>query len=182
MGLLKISYENGELIWIMGPNKGYEQSKRNWKGSSISEKVFKAATHENGPYPSETQINGSEQFVWPIYTHDGKILSENIYSVFDNAHIPYDSQIYAPRKSGARIYRINEKDKTIQLLWSQNYPYQIAWGGSVEYQPDTKTVMIYYATGRLYQVDYKTHKILFEAIINQPSPWIYSIKTVQLSD
>ena len=175
VGLFKIDYETGKLLWLFGPDMGYDASGRDGQKGALSEKILKAVDSKNKFYESNVQKKGSRNFPWPIFVHDGRIVSKGIFSLFDNGISAFDKSIYTSNKTGARIYEIDEQNKKIKLLWRADFPFVSRVGSNTIYDPIKQEVLIYYVLGRFLILDYNTHEILFEAIMKQPSVWVYQV-------
>lgn len=177
-GIIKINEKTKELVWIISPNKGFEQSGRLGDGPDISHKVLSAVDDNNKKFNTKIQSGffSNTSFKWPTKNHNVKVYPNNIIAVYDNAGNVYDKDVYTTDFSNASLYKIDEEKKTVQQFWIENLKFQSSSGSSVLYNPDEKEVVVYSSTipdkdqrgmsyGLLSRYDFNTHKILFSAVV-----------------
>ena len=178
VGLIKINEKTNTLDFVVAGHKGFEKSGRNGTGPSLSNNLLTALDKLGEPLP-ETVQNGTQSypdFKWPTKTHDAKTLGNGIYSIFDNAGTLYDKSVVSTPNSNAQVFKIDEKQRTIQSLWFEPLGLYSDSGSSVIYEPQNNKVVVYLsvvkdseqqgiATGKLFRYDLTSHKKMFEATI-----------------
>ena len=187
IGMVKVNEKTKELIWLFGPNKGYEQSGRDGKGPAISDKVLTAIDKNKKPFSQKFQIGEetNHAFKWPTKTHHARVVGNGIFSIFDNSGPVYDQTIHTTPEAHASVFFIDEQNKTVEQIWKQNLGVSSVSASSVIYSPEQKEVYVYIADapdknqigmsqGLLRRYDMDTHKILFEASVYRGgASWFY---------
>ena len=178
VGMIKINERTKEPIFILSHHKGFEKSGRFGKGQSL-ESVLLTALDKQGKKLPETIQKGENfhpDFKWPGKTHDARNYKNGIYSIFDNAGLLYDKKIITTHHSNAHIFKIDEKNKTVQTLFFYPLPFYSESGSSVLFNPEYNDVSIYTSIikdneqkglgyARLMRIDFKTHQKMFDALI-----------------
>ena len=178
VGLIKINEKTNELDFVIAPHKGFEKSGRDGKGPDLSSKLLTALNNMGETLPDTVQegTQSYPDFKWPTKTHDAKTLGNGIYSIFDNSGPLYDKTIATTTLSNAQVFKVDEKNKTIQSIWFEPLDFHSESGSSVLYNPKENEVTVYLsivkdnyqqglATGKLIRYDLNTHQKLFEASI-----------------
>ncbi|MBQ8251372.1 MAG: aryl-sulfate sulfotransferase [Alphaproteobacteria bacterium] len=178
VGLVKINEKTKELDFVIAPHKGFEKSGRDGSGPDLSNKLLTALDKMGDALPDSVQqgTQSYPDFKWPTKTHDAKTLGDGIYSIFDNSGPLYDKTMVTSPHSNAQVFKIDEKNKTIQSLWFEPLAYHSESGSSVLYNPNENEVTVYLsivkdpyqqgiATGKLIRYDLTTHEKLFEATL-----------------
>lgn len=186
-GMVKIDEKTKKLIWIFGPNKGYNRSGRDGKGPAISDKVLVAVDKNDKPYSPLFQ-KGEEanaSFKWPTKTHHAAVVGNGIFSIFDNSGPIYDSKVVSSVHAHASVFFVNEKNKTVKQIWKQDLGVQSSSASSVVYQPEKGEVIVYVSDvpdknqtgmsyGLLTRFDLDSHDVLFQASVYRGGEsWFY---------
>ena len=177
-GIIKIDEKTKSVKYIISAHKGFEKSGREGAGPALSDKLLTAIDQNNNPFSSKVQqgIEKSVQFKWPTKTHDARVVSNNIVSVFDNSGSVYDKNLVTTQNSNAQVFKIDEEKKTIQSIWFKALPFYSDSGSSVLFDEQSNYVTVYtsiikddeqigWGHGRLMRFDKKTKETLFDAII-----------------
>ncbi len=169
--LVKVARATGEVVWILGDPKGWEEP---WRA-----KLLRAPDDFPWPYHQHA----------PSFTPDGDIL------LFDNGNfraLPHDPPLPAEEcRSRAQILRVDEAARTVEEVWSYagGAPFYSPWLGDAQWLPATGTVLIvdggrtadasgapthdvrgshHYA--RLLEVRPPDGEVLFELAVGDPRP------------
>ncbi len=177
-GMIKIDDETGDLVWVFGPNQGFEKSGRDGKGPAIADKVLTAVDAQGSPYSEKFQKGNeaSADFKWPTKTHDAHAYGQNIFSIFDNAGSIYDKNVHTTAYSNASIYRVDAEKMTVQQIWRENLKVHSPVASSIVYQPEKSDVVVYISQiadaeqngisyGKITRYDYETHRVLFDSLL-----------------
>ncbi len=177
-GMIKIDDETGDLVWVFGPNQGFEKSGRDGKGPAITDKVLTAVDNNGVPYSEKFQkgYEASADFKWPTKTHDAHAYGNNIFSIFDNAGSVYDKALHTTAYSIASIYQVDAEKKTVQQIWRQNLGVHSPVASSVVFRPAEKDVTVYISQiasseqngisyGKITRYDFETHQVLFDSLL-----------------
>lgn len=186
-GMVKIDEKTNKLVWLFGPNKGYDRSGRDGKGPAISDKVLVAVDKNDKPYSPLFQKGeeANDSFKWPTKTHHAAVVGNGIFSIFDNSGPIYDPKVISSIHANASVFFVNEKNKTIKQIWKQNLGVQSSAASSVVYRPDKGEVIVYVSDvpdknqrgisyGLLTRFDLDSHDILFQASVYRGGEsWYY---------
>ena len=177
-GLIKIDEKTKSVKYIISPHIGFEKSGRDGTGPALSDKLLTAIDEQGIPFSGEIQrgTKKSNTFKWPTKTHDARIVSNNIISVFDNSGSVYAKNLITSLNSNAQVFKIDEQKKTIQSIWFKALPFYSDSGSSVLFDENKTHVTVYtsvikdneqigWAHGRLMRFDKQTKETLFDAII-----------------
>ncbi len=195
VGMAKIDYETGALKWVFGPALGYEKSGRDGNGGALWHKVLVAVDENGKPFNTGIQqgVVASSDFYWPTTTHDAKVWGNGYFSILNNGDTPYDKRIVSHKDSHGMIFKIDESQKTIRLVWAEKTGLFSALGSTVNILPDFKSVFVFLSEveeensnlkyGYLVRYDYKTKEKLFEAVLHcHNNGWDYQMQPVDLHD
>ena len=186
-GMVKIDEKTNKLVWVFGPNKGYDRSGRDGKGPAISDKVLVAVDKDDKPYSPLFQKGeeANDSFKWPTKTHHAAVVGNGIFSIFDNSGPIYDPKVISSVNANASVFFVNEQKKTVKQIWKQDLGVQSFSASSVFYRPDQGVVLVYVSDapdknqigisyGLLTRFDLDSHDILFQASVYRGGEtWYY---------
>ncbi len=177
-GLIKINEKDNQIDYIISPHNGFEKSGRLGNGPALFDKLLTALDKNNTPLDKNIQngIKKHPDFKWPTKTHDAKIVSDNIVSVFDNSGTLYDKATVSTQNSNAQVFLVNSDKKTIQNIYFKPLDFYSESGSSVIYDKKANKIKIFasivkdsqqdgFAYGKLLKYDLKTDKKIFEATL-----------------
>lgn len=197
IGFIKTDYKTGQLKWIAAPHLNWNTSGRDNKGPALTDKLLTAVDKDLKPFPKEIQTGAvrSEKFSWPINNHDIRAYPGGLYTIFSNNGPVNDKRLMTKHTSEVMIYKIDEKAKTIQMLYKYSLPDFSSIASSAFYFPQEKELFIYAAVipgknnpfyQKIYRIDIKTNKIIFEGILHpyvnykyNPDLYHYNMRPVQ---
>ena len=165
-----------KVKWILGSPEG-------WKGDFAS-KVLKPVDKDGKPIKCEgSKCEGDFDWSWTQHTAwriDQKSDAENVMiTVFDNGDARGMEQPALAEEKYTRgvIYRINQKNMTVEQVWEVGKDYGHAAfspvTGLTQYQPDKNSVVVYYSTAGL---SFDLHAGGGKANANIPDPFICEYK------
>lgn len=179
-GMAKIDEKNNTLTWLITPKIGLEKSGRDGTKEAIFNKVLTAIDQENNILPDDYQIGkrGDQIFRWPTKNHHPTVVDGKYFGLFNNAREIYNKDIATTDKANALIYEVDNEQRTVKNVFYYQSDYMSDAGGAVTYLPDDNSVVVYISTakqkdddeteGVLYNIDFSSHDILFEAKVKRP--------------
>ena len=173
--IIKIGRDK-EVKWIMGTPEGW---KKGW-----AEKVLTPVDKDGKTIKCEgSKCEGDFDWSWTQHTAwriDQKSDAENVMiTVFDNGDARGMEQPALAEEKYTRgvIYRINQKNMTVEQVWEVGKDYGHAAfspvTGLTQYQPDKNSVVVYYSTAGL---SFDLHAGGGKANANIPDPFICEYK------
>ncbi|MEM9820748.1 MAG: aryl-sulfate sulfotransferase [Bacteroidota bacterium] len=171
----KIDYVTGDLKWLLAHPAHWTNGLENY---------LLQAVDENGqPLPA-----GVREF-YPYYQHSVMSLPNGHLWMYDNGNFRdfYDDNTL-PYNGGTRAveYKIDEVNKTVQLVWSY-WPEQdifTAATGDVDYHPESGHRSVGFMQGgpyspRIVEFD-ANNNLIFEMTVNQNVSWFYRFEQMSL--
>lgn len=188
-GVFKVLLKENVLKWLITPNIGLNKSGRDGKGPEISSKVLKAVDSQGRILPQMIQkgYQAHADFKWPTSTHHARSWGDGYISVFDNSGSVFDKKLITTEESIASIYKVDEREKTVQHVFKAPQGCYSAPAGSVllDKNKDIVTSFIaqchdksYIATswGYIRTYNFKTREMLSEILIHKAgSSYFYEI-------
>ena len=176
-GVLKLT-ENNEVVWILAPHKGWEES---GNGIDLNQYLLQPLDVAGNPIEDPQVLNGDENaldFSWAWYQHSPSLKSNGNLLVFDNGY----NRNYFWFGPFSRVveYKIDAANKTVQQIWTYGEEKsQTAFSGIVSgarafedvnnvlFAPGAVTLNedVY---GSIIEVDRSSRKVVFEARIRAP--------------
>jgi len=170
-GIFKIKMD-GTLQWILSPHKDWKEKYQNFLLKAINSNG--TILNKNIQDGIENYKTKEDEFEWCWEQHSAKIMNKTNIIVFDNGFKRNfnDKQIY----SRAVIYKIDEKNMTVQQLWQYGKDLQCDFfsvcGGSIYNYENTlfvnSGIIIQdneFTKSIIKEIDITTNKILFEIIL-----------------
>ena len=177
-GTVKLT-RNNEIIWILAPHRGWDQS---GNGADLNSKLLQPLD-ANGTPITDPQVLGGfvdhSEFSWSWYQHAPKLTPHGTLFLFDNG----DNRHYQgePVFSRAVEYQIDDDALTIQQVWEYGrergratYSRIIS---DVDYHEAENTVVFMPGfnfengpNGKTIEVDYATKNVVYEAEVRKEPP------------
>ena len=150
---------NDKVKWILGSPDG-------WKGE-LAKKVLKPVDAKGKPIKCEfNQCEG--EFDWTWAQHAAFLTGKGTMTVFDNGDGRGMEQpaMKTDAYSRAVEYKINEKDMTVEQVWSfgkeLGYDYFSTVVSLVQYQKDKNTNLVHFGSRHLFNKKDVSHPTLME--------------------
>ena len=182
-GAVKLT-RNNELIWILAPHRGWNQS---GNGVDLNTKLLQPLDASGMPITDSRVLEGfrdHSEFSWAWYPHAPLLTPQGTLFLFDNG----DNRHYQgqPVFSRAAEYRIDEEAMTIQQVWEYGRERGRTTHSSivsdVDYHQDENTVVFMPGAnfengpnGKTVEVDYATKNVVYEAVIRNDGSAMYGI-------
>lgn len=188
-GLAKLDWSN-QVKWILSPHKGW---KTNGWGESLKPYLLNPVDALGNKIANKDILDGNvagDSFDWGWGVHCPVIIPNDKLLVFDNGYYRHYQSDKQKMYSRAVEYKINEQGNTIQQTWE--FGKELGKDGyspivsSVQYLQKTDHVLFGSGAigfqghgshaqggGRIIEVDYKTKEVVFEAIMQVPTFYVF---------
>ncbi len=178
-GTIKLT-RNNEVVWILAPHRGWNQS---GDGANLSSKLLQPLDANGTPISDPQVLEGfvdHPDFSWPWHQHAPQWIPPGKLFLFDNGYLR-NYQVYHPTFSRAVEYQINEDAMTIQQIWEYGRDRNIeAYSeivSDVDYHEAEQSVIFmpgansrFGLNGKTIEIDYKIKSVLYEAEIRKLPP------------
>ena len=181
-GVIKVN-QQGELVWIMAPKKGWEKAGADGNGYNLDSLLLTAVNSSGTPYDTSIQ-NGNAldpNFDWPWGQHAPMILPNGNIALFDNGVNRNFSGNNAMSYSRYVEYEVNESNMTIRQVRSYGESRNDCFSfiiSDVDYLPNTGNILFCpgvsdnFATSRIIELS-PSNQVVFEGKLifkNEKSP------------
>lgn len=177
-GLIKLT-ENNEVVWIMGPHRGWGT---NANGTDLTQFLLQPLDAGGDPIEDPDVLDGAENhldFEWNWYQHAPLIMPNENIMLFDNG----DNRNFTGKGPYSRAveFKIDEMNMTIQQIWAygksrgtETYARVVS---DVDYLEEQNQVVFSPGSinngvplGKSIVIDYDSKNVVFEATIESPAP------------
>lgn len=171
----KIDYASGALKWLLAHPFGWD--------ASFDDYLLQPVDENGNP------INTTDGNILPYYQHSAMVLPNGNLWLYDNGNFRNyydDNSVPYNGNSRAVEYKIDEANKTFQVVWSYfpNPSIFTAATGDVDYQPERRYQSIGFMQGsanspKIMEFD-DQRNLIFEMTVNPNVSWFYRFERMDL--
>lgn len=173
-GVVKLTYDN-RVKWILGPHLGWGKNRR---GEDLN-KYLLTPLDKDGSVISDSLIvqgyTNHQNFEWNWYQHSSILIPNGNIMMFDNGDVRNFTYFVNTIYSRAVEYKINDKNMTVQQIWTYGKERQLETFSrvlsNVQYLQNSNHILFcpgYNVLnddgngGKVIEIDYNTKEVVFE--------------------
>ncbi|MDF0533411.1 aryl-sulfate sulfotransferase [Shewanella sp. A32] len=158
-GVFKIGRDK-QVKWILAPRKGWNEKLASKLLTPVDAKGHQLDCDENGLCDNSNFDFGYAQHAAYLVPQKGTL---TLFDNGDGRHL--EQPLFANQKySRAVEYKIDEQKLTVQQKWEfgkdKGYDWYSPVTSIIRYQPDTDTMMVFFATGKLLEQELTEPKLV----------------------
>jgi arylsulfate sulfotransferase len=181
-GVFKITYDN-HVKWVLGPHRGWGP---NHVGQDLNQLLLTPLDSKGVAITDTSVLNGwtnSPDFEWNWYQHSPQLIPNGDLMIFDNGTTRNYNNAASTYYSRAVEYKINDANLTVQQIWDYGKERGLetfsSIVSSVKYLDDDHVLFspgynVANSTGnggKIVEVDYATHNVVFQMSISSQNTW-----------